>query len=169
MWYNMTEHTKEQQTEQFADIRVDFGIYYPILPTAINVMNILIEKGYMDPDAFIYAVRPSFSKLSRKKSDFFYSWTSFLFIRGDVMRIIRQMIRKNQPRKYMKSDLSLEQLLKNRNALRNQISLLKTQYLRHDLSRPTYYKKFEHVALEMIQINQRIKEELPLFDVLNLA
>ncbi|MHA1746465.1 MAG: hypothetical protein ACTSWW_10725 [Promethearchaeota archaeon] len=69
----MTEHTKEQQTEQFADIRVDFGIYYPILPTAINVMNILIEKGYMDPDTFIYAVRPSFSKLSRKKSDFFYS------------------------------------------------------------------------------------------------
>ncbi|MHA1746464.1 MAG: hypothetical protein ACTSWW_10720 [Promethearchaeota archaeon] len=69
----------------------------------------------------------------------------------------------------MKSDLSLEQLLKNRNALKNQIFLLKTQYLRHILSRPTYYKKFEHVALEMIQINQRIKEELPLFDVLNLA
>ena len=61
------------ETFETADIRVDFSIYYPILPTAISVMNILIGKGYMDPDAFIYAVRPEFSRLSRKKSDFFYS------------------------------------------------------------------------------------------------
>ena len=69
----------------------------------------------------------------------------------------------------MKSDLSLEKLLENRNELKHQIFQLKTQYLRRNLSGPSYYKKFECAALEMIQINQRIKEELPLFDVLNLT
>ena len=69
----------------------------------------------------------------------------------------------------MKSDLSLEKLLENRAALKNQISLLKTQYLRRNISGPNYYKKFESVALKMIQINQLIKEELPSFDALCLS
>ena len=70
-----TETAKTVDTADIADIRVDFSIYYPILPTAINVMNILIDKGYLDPDAFIY-IDPrhrSFSKISREKSDFYYS------------------------------------------------------------------------------------------------
>jgi hypothetical protein len=69
----------------------------------------------------------------------------------------------------MKSELSLEKLLENRNALKHQISHLKTQYLRRNLSGPSYYKKFESAALEIIQINQLIKEEIPSFDVLNLT
>ena len=70
---------KPSNVQVTADIQVDFSIYFPILPTAVNVMNILIEKGYMDPDTFIYAVRPGFPKLSLKKSDFFYSWTFLLY------------------------------------------------------------------------------------------
>lgn len=67
--------TETAKMDDTADIQVDFSIYYPILPTAINVMNILIDKGYLDPDAFIYIDprhRP-FSKISRHKSDFYYS------------------------------------------------------------------------------------------------
>ena len=85
------------------------------------------------------------------------------------MCILRRMIRKNQPRKYMPSDLSLEKLIENRTVLKNQISLLKTQYLRRALSGPKYYKQFENIAFEMIQINQQIKEEIPSFNVLNLT
>jgi len=78
----------EQPTEiEAGDIRVDFSIYYPILPTAINVMNILIEKGYMDEDTFIYEVRPGFPKLSWKKADLFYSWTYFFFF-SSILRVM---------------------------------------------------------------------------------
>ena len=83
--------------------------------------------------------------------------------------MLRLMIRQYRPRKYMSSDLSLEKLIENRNVLKNRISLLKIQYLRRNLSGPKYYKQFESVALEMIQINQQIKEEIPSFNVLNLT
>lgn len=63
---------------------------------------------------------------------------------------------------------SLEQLLENRNALKHQIFQLKSQYLRRNLSGPNYYKEFESVALEMIQVNLLIKQELPTFDALDL-
>ena len=64
---------------------------------------------------------------------------------------------------------SLEQLLASRTVLKNQISLLKNQYLSRQITGPNYYKKFESVAQKMIQLNQIIKEELPSFDVLNLT
>ena len=56
-----------------ADIQVDFSIYYPILPTAVNVMNILIDKGFLDPETLIFKVQREFPTLSRKKPDFYYS------------------------------------------------------------------------------------------------
>ena len=85
------------------------------------------------------------------------------------MEILSIIKKKHRPRKYMKSDVSLETLLKDRTALKNQISQLKTQYLRRNISGPNYYKKFEQVAMQMIQVNQLIKDELPSFDALNLT
>ena len=67
------ETMESTETTEIADIRIDFSIYYPILPTAISVMNILIDKGYLDSNAFIYTVQRGFPKLSRAQSDFYYS------------------------------------------------------------------------------------------------
>ena len=63
---------------------------------------------------------------------------------------------------------SLEQLMECRTILKEQISQLKNQYLHRNITGPNYYRKFECVALEMIQINRLIKEELPSFDALDL-